>query len=82
MFRVVVKSNLTQALAENLADKIENIVVVLDSMDGGYQSIHSKITDLVIDEKLDADPKGESEDTSDRRFSVKGKRRSVFHNIC
>merc|ERR1712194_952322 len=68
MFRVVVKSNLTQALAENLADKIENIVVVLDSMDGGYQSIHSKITDLVIDAK--SDPKGESEDTSDRRFSV------------
>ena len=48
MFRIVVKSNLTQSLAENLADKIENIVSVLDEMDGGYESIHSKLTDLAI----------------------------------
>lgn len=53
MFRVVVKSNLTQSLAENLAEKIEKIVIVLDDMDGGYESIHSKLTDLAIQEDND-----------------------------
>ena len=55
MFRIVVKSNLTQSLAENLADKIEKIVVVLDDMDDGYQSIHSKLTDLAIEDEEDED---------------------------
>ena len=51
MFRIVVKSNLTQSLAENLAQKIENIVTILDDMDGGYESIHSKLNDLAIGAK-------------------------------
>lgn len=55
MFRIVVKSNLTQSLAENLADKIEKIVVVLDDMDDGYESIHSKLTDLAIEDEEDED---------------------------
>jgi hypothetical protein len=53
MFRIVVKSNLTQSLAENLAEKIENIVTILDDMDGGYESIHSKLNDLAIGAKDD-----------------------------
>jgi hypothetical protein len=38
-----------------LADKIEKIVVVLDDMDDGYQSIHSKLTDLAIEDEGDED---------------------------
>jgi len=56
MFHIVVKSNLTQSLAENLAEKIEKIVTILDEMDGGYESIHSKLTDLAIGAKDDTIP--------------------------
>lgn len=42
MFRVVVKSNLTQGLAEDLVNKIANVLTVLDSMDGQYQSMRAK----------------------------------------
>lgn len=56
MFHIVVKSNLTQSLAGNLAEKIEKIVTILDEMDGGYESIHSKLTDLAIGAKDDTIP--------------------------
>lgn len=42
MFRVVVKSNLTQGLAEDLTKKISNVLTVLDSMEGQYQSMRTK----------------------------------------
>ena len=46
MFRIVVKSNITQSLAENLADHIKKVLEVLDDLDGGYESIHSKFATL------------------------------------
>lgn len=40
MFRIVCKSNLTMALAENLAEQFVEILVALDSLGDGYKSIH------------------------------------------
>lgn len=39
MFRIVCKSNLTRALADDLIEHIEGTMPVLDSMDEGYVSI-------------------------------------------
>jgi len=44
MFRVVVKSNLTMTLAEDLADHIDSVIPLMDSMKDGYHSIHSLTT--------------------------------------
>ena len=52
MFRIVVKSNLTRTLAENLASNIEKILAVLDEMDSGYESIHSRLTGLTLDDEI------------------------------
>lgn len=41
MFRIVVKSNLTIALAEDLADQIDKVIPIMDSMENGYTSILS-----------------------------------------
>jgi len=41
MFRVVVKSNLTMTLAEDLADHIESVIPIMDNMKDGYNSLHS-----------------------------------------
>ena len=43
MFRVVVKSNLTRSLAEDLTDKLVKVLSVLDEMDSGYESLRSKV---------------------------------------
>jgi hypothetical protein len=40
MFRIVCKSNLTRALAEDLCEKFIETLSALDSMSDGYQSIH------------------------------------------
>jgi hypothetical protein len=53
MFRIVVKSNLTRTLAENLAGNIEKILSVLDDMDAGYESIHSRLTGLALKDEED-----------------------------
>ena len=42
MFRIVVKSNLTMGLAEDLTNKLEEVLEVLDSMDEGYMSLRTK----------------------------------------
>ena len=42
MFRVVVKSNLTLGLAEDLTDHIAKVLVLLDSMDGKYEAMRYK----------------------------------------
>jgi glutamate decarboxylase len=42
MFRVVVKSNLTMSLAEDLADHIDKVIPMMDSMKDGYHSLHSE----------------------------------------
>eukprot|EP00986_Skeletonema_menzelii_P015255 scaffold11371_cov129-Skeletonema_menzelii.AAC.2 len=52
MFRIVVKSNLTRNLAENLAGNIEKILAVLDDMDSGYESIHSKLKGLALEDEI------------------------------
>lgn len=52
MFRIVVKSNLTRTLAENLAGNIEKIVMVLDDMSCGYESIHSKLKGMTIEDDI------------------------------
>ena len=52
MFRIVVKSNLTRNLAENLASNIEKILAVLDDMDSGYESIHSRLTGLTSEDNI------------------------------
>lgn len=41
MFRVVVKSNLTRTLAQNLKEDFELTLPVLDSMEDGYRSMHA-----------------------------------------
>jgi hypothetical protein len=46
MFRIVVKSNLSQGLAENLANKLRETLVVLDDMDEGYEGVKQKILAL------------------------------------
>ena len=43
MFRIVVKSNLSQGLAQNLAQKIEETLIALDDLDVGYESVKQKI---------------------------------------
>eukprot|EP00804_Cyclotella_cryptica_P010916 CCRYP_018966-RA/>CCRYP_018966-RA protein AED:0.11 eAED:0.11 QI:102/0.87/0.77/1/1/1/9/454/601 len=43
MFRIVVKSNLSQGLAENLAHKIKETLAVLDDLDEGYEGVKQKI---------------------------------------
>ena len=40
MFRIVCKSNLTLALAEDLTEKFAETLNYLDSLDTNYQSIH------------------------------------------
>jgi len=42
MFRIVVKSNLTLGLAENLTGYIEKTLVTLDAMDGKYEAMRFK----------------------------------------
>jgi hypothetical protein len=42
MFRIVVKSNLDLSLAQNLVDKIEDIVPVLSRMEHGMNTISSQ----------------------------------------
>jgi glutamate decarboxylase len=42
MFRVVVKANLTMSLAEDLADHIDKVIPLMDSMKDGYHSLHSQ----------------------------------------
>lgn len=44
MFRIVVKSNLSQGLAENLAYKLKETLAVLDDLDEGYEGVKQKIT--------------------------------------
>jgi len=39
MFRVVVKSNLTQTLAEDLVQAFKHTISMLDSMEEGYRSV-------------------------------------------
>ncbi|KAL7483135.1 hypothetical protein ACHAW6_008786 [Cyclotella cf. meneghiniana] len=46
MFRIVVKSNLSQGLAENLAQKIKETLTVLDDLDEGYEGVKQKLTAL------------------------------------
>jgi glutamate/tyrosine decarboxylase-like PLP-dependent enzyme len=41
MFRIVVKSNLTMRLAQNLKKQFEITLPILDSMEDGYRSMHS-----------------------------------------
>mmetsp|Transcript_20035 Transcript_20035/g.33913 ORF Transcript_20035/g.33913 Transcript_20035/m.33913 type:complete len:607 (-) Transcript_20035:474-2294(-) len=53
MFRIVVKSNLTRNLAENLAGNIEKILSVLDDLDAGYESIHSRLAGLAVKDEED-----------------------------
>jgi hypothetical protein len=36
MFRIVVKSNLTMSLAEDLADQIKQVILIMDEMESGY----------------------------------------------
>ena len=53
MFRVVVKSNLTRSLAEDLTEKLTKVLDVLDSMDSGYQSLRSRAHSLrTVDEDV------------------------------
>lgn len=46
MFRIVVKSNLTMSLAQNLTANLVKVLVTLDNMDGGYESLRSKIAGI------------------------------------
>ena len=46
MFRIVCKSNLTRALAEDLTRKMTETLAALDSLSDGYQSIHMVHRDL------------------------------------
>jgi hypothetical protein len=52
MFRIVVKSNLSQGLAENLARKIKETLNVLDSLDGGYESVKMRIQTINTNAKV------------------------------
>ena len=51
MFRIVVKSNLTLSLAEDLTKKIEQVLTVLDSMDKGYESVKDRLAELEFRDK-------------------------------
>ena len=53
MFRIVVKSNLTLRLAEDLTEKLEQVLNVLDDMKGGYECMQSKLH--LLGEKTDVD---------------------------
>jgi len=53
MFRVVVKSNLTRSLAEDLTAKLVQVLEVLDEMDGGYESVRSKVNGLKAAREMD-----------------------------
>jgi hypothetical protein len=58
MFRIVVKSNLSMGLAQNLAQKIKETLTVLDSLDDGYESVKQRILSLQAKAKvLDELPK-------------------------
>lgn len=41
MFRIVCKSNITRALAEDLCEKFVEVLSALDSLKDGYMSLHS-----------------------------------------
>lgn len=41
MFRIVCKSNLTRSLAEDLTERFIEVLMALDSLKDGYQSLHS-----------------------------------------
>ncbi|KAL3802921.1 hypothetical protein ACHAWO_003553 [Cyclotella atomus] len=58
MFRIVVKSNLSMGLAQNLANKIKETLLVLDSLDEGYESVKQRMLMLQAKAKvLDELPK-------------------------
>lgn len=58
MFRIVVKSNLSMGLAQNLANKIKETLIVLDSLDEGYESVKQRMLMLQAKAKvLDELPK-------------------------
>lgn len=52
MFRIVVKSNLSMGLAQNLATKIKETLTVLDSLDEGYESVKQRIIALKTKAKV------------------------------
>lgn len=56
MFRIVVKSNLTHMLAENLAESISAALDVLDKMESGYASVHATnfaMAETIVDDLLE-----------------------------
>lgn len=46
MFRVVVKSNLSMGLAMNLTKVMRDTLIVLDSLDDGYESMKARMLAL------------------------------------
>jgi glutamate decarboxylase len=76
MFRIVVKSNLTQSLAEDLVDKFDKVIKLLDTLDGGYEALRSKVAGLeaVVEEEED---EMAAAGIGDRRLAMKhGKAKS------
>lgn len=52
MFRIVVKSNLTRALAEDLTEHFVEVLSALDSLKDGYQSLH-RVKEEIQEEALE-----------------------------
>ena len=71
MFRVVVKSNLTMGLAEDLTSKLEEVLGVLDTMDEGYMSLRTKAKMLRELKKEDGDAAMPLANMDDRRQATK-----------
>ena len=78
MFRIVVKSNLTRPLAEDLTKKLAEVLELLDKMDSGYESLRSKVHAMGLQkEDVPILTKGggvEKRNTisGDRRLDIKG----------
>ena len=80
MFRIVVKSNLTRTLAEDLMGKLVQVLSVLDELDAGYESLRSKISGLETSkEEIDVPmPLRASLKVGDRRLAMKNAQASSF----
>ena len=85
MFRIVVKSNLTRPLAEDLTKKLAEVIELLDSMDSGYESLRSKVHALGLKKEdvpilTKAAPKTVIERNAggDRRLDIRGVAEAMF----
>jgi len=77
MFRIVVKSNLTMALAYNLMNQLKDVLPILDGMDDGYHNFKTKKNAM----KRDAESAALA-DVSSKLQRKRLRRGSIGKSVC